>query len=102
VKKLFVLLIVLLLALSACSGDSAPEPQPDTAPAAEESSAEESSAVEEKALEDLNIVVSMKGPGGGNPFWASVEKGATDKGAELGVNVNVMAPPAESDVAAPN
>ncbi len=42
----------------------------------------------------------MKGPGAGNPFWAAVEKGAKDKGAELGVEVIVVAPPAETDVQA--
>lgn len=42
----------------------------------------------------------MKGPGAGNPFWAAVEKGAKDKGAELGVDVVVVAPPAETDVQA--
>jgi ABC-type sugar transport system substrate-binding protein len=42
----------------------------------------------------------MKGPGAGNPFWAAVEKGAKDKGAELGVDVIVVAPPAETDVQA--
>jgi ribose transport system substrate-binding protein len=41
----------------------------------------------------------MKGPGGGNPFWAEVERGATEKAAELGVNLVVLAPPAETDVA---
>ncbi len=46
------------------------------------------------------IIVSMKGPGAGNPFWAAVKRGAEEKGAELGVNVVVMAPPTESDVAA--
>jgi len=46
------------------------------------------------------FVLGMKGPGAGNPFWAAVEKGAKDKGAELGVDVIVVAPPAESDVQA--
>ncbi|MCP4316618.1 MAG: sugar ABC transporter substrate-binding protein [Hyphomicrobiales bacterium] len=46
------------------------------------------------------IVVSMKGPGAGNPFWAAVQRGAEEKGKELGVNVVVLAPPTESDVAA--
>jgi len=46
------------------------------------------------------IIVSMKGPGAGNPFWAAVQRGAEEKGAELGVKVVVMAPPNESDVAA--
>lgn len=46
------------------------------------------------------IVVSMKGPGAGNPFWAAVQRGAEEKGKELGINVVVLAPPTESDVAA--
>ena len=46
------------------------------------------------------IVVGMKGPGAGNPFWAAVERGAREKGAELGVDIVVLAPPTESDVAA--
>ena len=49
---------------------------------------------------DETIVVSMKGPGAGNPFWAAVQRGAEEKGAELGVNVVVMSPPSESDVPA--
>jgi ABC-type sugar transport system substrate-binding protein len=42
----------------------------------------------------------MKGPGAGNPFWAAVEAGAKAKGQELGVEVIVVAPPAETDVQA--
>jgi len=83
-KKLFALLTILLLALSACA-----PVQESSQPAAEESGSEES----------MNIVVSIKGPGGGNPFWAAVEAGAMEKGEELGVNVTVVAPPTESDVA---
>ncbi len=45
-------------------------------------------------------VLAMKGPGAGNPFWAAVEKGFTEKGQELGVETVVVAPPAESDVQA--
>jgi len=45
-------------------------------------------------------VLGMKGPGAGNPFWAAVEAGAMEKGKELGVEVVVLAPPAESDVQA--
>jgi ribose transport system substrate-binding protein len=45
-------------------------------------------------------VLGMKGPGAGNPFWAAVEAGAKAKAAELGVEVIVVAPPAESDVQA--
>lgn len=46
------------------------------------------------------FVLGMKGPGAGNPFWAAVEAGAKAKGEELGVEVIVVAPPAESDVQA--
>ncbi len=46
------------------------------------------------------VLLSMKGPGAGNPFWAAVEAGAMEKGKELGVDVMVMSPPTESDVAA--
>jgi len=46
------------------------------------------------------ILVSMKGPGAGNPFWAAVERGAREKGKELGVEVIVMSPPTESDIPA--
>ena len=45
-------------------------------------------------------VLGMKGPGAGNPFWAAVEAGAMAKGKEMGVDVVVLAPPTESDVAA--
>ncbi|HTT13238.1 MAG TPA: sugar ABC transporter substrate-binding protein [Burkholderiaceae bacterium] len=44
------------------------------------------------------VVVAMKGPGSGNPFWAAVQAGAEAKGKELGVNVVVVAPPQESDI----
>lgn len=46
------------------------------------------------------IVVSMKGPGAGNPFWAAAQRGAEEKAAELGVEVVVLSPPTESDVPA--
>jgi len=44
------------------------------------------------------ILLSMKGPGAGNPFWAVVEKGAREKAKELGVDLVVLAPPQESDI----
>jgi ribose transport system substrate-binding protein len=46
----------------------------------------------------VKILVDMKGPGGGNPFWAAVQKGAEEAGKANNVEVNVQAPPAESDV----
>ncbi|WP_283195119.1 sugar ABC transporter substrate-binding protein [Rhizobium sp. AN80A] len=45
-------------------------------------------------------VVSMKGPAAGNPYWAAFEKGAKEKGKELGVEVLVVAPPSETDIQA--
>jgi ribose transport system substrate-binding protein len=52
------------------------------------------------AAADEQFLVNMKGPGAGNPFWAAVERGAMEKGKELGLNTVVLAPPTESDVAA--
>lgn len=51
------------------------------------------------ALADT-YVVSMKGPASGNPYWAAFEKGAKEKGKELGVDVQVVSPPSETDVQA--
>jgi ribose transport system substrate-binding protein len=50
------------------------------------------------AASATTVVVAMKGPGSGNPFWAAVQQGAEEKGKELGVNVVVVAPPEESDI----
>src|SRR5262245_27782535 len=52
------------------------------------------------AAAGANLIVNMKGPGGGNPFWAAVQAGAEEAGAGYGVNVSVISPPAESDVQA--
>ncbi len=46
------------------------------------------------------ILLSMKGPGSGNPFWAAVERGARDAARALGVSLVVLSPPAETDVQA--
>ena len=95
--KLLSLVIVATIILTACvSPTPAPPPTSAPAPAAQPTAA----APAAKAAKDIKILVNMKGPGGGNPFWAAVEKGALDAGKALGVQVSVMAPPAESDVAA--
>jgi len=52
------------------------------------------------AAKDAKLYVNMKGPGAGNPFWAAVEAGAVQAGVDYGVDVTVLAPPTESDVAA--
>ena len=46
------------------------------------------------------ILFSIKGPGSGNPFWASVEKGAKEEAKKLGVKLILIAPPQEGDVQA--
>jgi ABC-type sugar transport system substrate-binding protein len=51
------------------------------------------------ALADT-YVVNMKGPAAGNPYWAAFSDGAVAAGTELGVTVNVMSPPSETDVQA--
>lgn len=50
------------------------------------------------AASATTVLLSMKGPGAGNPFWAAVEAGAREKAKELGVDIVVLAPPTESDV----
>lgn len=96
--KLSWTLVVLMLALAACGAPAASSPT--SAPAAEPTAAPAAAATTAPAAGDVKILVSMKGPGGGNPFWAAVEKGATEAGAAAGVEVSVQAPPSESDVPA--
>jgi len=50
------------------------------------------------AVRAETVLVDMKGPGSGNPFWAAVEAGAKERAKELKVDVIVLAPPAESDI----
>jgi ribose transport system substrate-binding protein len=50
------------------------------------------------AAAGAKLYVNMKGPSSGNPFWALVEQGAVQAGADYGVEVNVVAPAAESDI----
>ncbi len=90
--KYLILLLIVATILAACAAPAAPAPA-TSAPAAQP-------AAGAKAVKDMKILVNMKGPGGGNPFWAAVEKGATDEGKATGAQVTVMAPPTESDVPA--
>jgi ribose transport system substrate-binding protein len=83
-------LVVLTLVISSCTPAATPTaeptkaaPPPTTAPAAAK----------------VTLLLSMKGPGGGNPFWAEVEKGAKETAAANKVDIVVLAPPAETDVA---
>jgi len=115
--KLVSLLICLAIALAAC-GTSVPSAgpaataapaQPTAAPAPTQAAAAAPTAAAapaataapaggQKDPKDIKILVDMKGPGGGNPFWAAVQKGAEDAGTALGVQLTVLAPPQESDV----
>lgn len=79
-------LVALLLLVMACGGTPTPAPK----------AAEPTKAVEAKKFK---LLLSMKGPGGGNPFWAQVQKGAEDAAKAAGVELAVLAPPAETDVA---
>ena len=83
----------LLLVMAACSTGT-----PSSAPAT--GGASTAAPASGGGTTDATILLNMKGPGGGNPFWAAVEKGATEAGTELGVDVTVLSPPAESDVPA--
>ena len=78
-------------------------PAPTTAAAPTQASGASATAAPaasgaKKDPKDVKILVDMKGPGGGNPFWAAVQKGAEDAGKALGVQLTVLSPPAESDV----
>ena len=50
------------------------------------------------AAAGAKLFVNMKGPRRGNPFWALVEEGAVQAGVDYGVDVQVVAPPSESDI----
>jgi ribose transport system substrate-binding protein len=102
VLKLVGLLLIAAIALAAC-GTSVPTAAPTSAPAAAQptaAGAAQPAAGAAKEPKDIKILVNMKGPGGGNPFWAAVEKGATEAGQAAGVQLSVMSPPQESDVPA--
>ena len=58
------------------------------------------SAMSIGATSAQTMVLSMKGPGAANPFWAAVERGAAEKAAVLGVELVVLSPPTETDVPA--
>jgi ribose transport system substrate-binding protein len=79
--RILSLTAVAALAVGACGGGASPAA---SAPAS--------------AAANVKILVDMKGPGGGNPFWAAVQKGAEEAGKANNVQVDVQAPPTESDV----
>jgi ribose transport system substrate-binding protein len=82
-----------LLALAGVAGVAAQ----DASPAAEMASPA-AEAKDPGAAAGATLYVNMKGPSAGNPFWALVEQGALQAGADYGVDVQVVAPPSESDI----
>jgi ribose transport system substrate-binding protein len=91
-KRALVLLVIAGLLITACGGP-APTSTPVSPTKAPVPTATAAPAAKPK------ILLSMKGPGGGNPFWAAVEQGAKDAAAANNVDLTVLAPPAETDVA---
>ena len=87
------LLLVLAIVLSGCAPAT---PAPTAAAPAAAAPTEAPAAA---APAKVTLLLSMKGPGGGNPFWAEVEKGAKETAAANNVDIVVLAPPAETDVA---
>lgn len=87
-KRRIGLMAALVLTIAGCATGASPSPAASgPGPAA-------------SGATGAKILVDMKGPGGGNPFWAAVEQGAKDAGTATGAEVTVLAPPAESDVPA--
>lgn len=68
--------------------------------AAQDESAAPAGGKDPGAAAGATLIVNMKGPSAGNPFWALVEQGAMQAGTDYGVTVQVVAPPSESDTPA--
>jgi ribose transport system substrate-binding protein len=91
-KRRFGLTAALIFTIAGCATGASPAPA-TSSPATSGEPATSGAA-------GAKILVDMKGPGGGNPFWAAVEQGAKEAGTATGAEVTVLAPPAESDVPA--
>lgn len=91
-KRILTLAVLLAIALAivACA---TPTPEPTKAPPPPPAA-----TTAPPPADKPKILLSMKGPGSGNPFWAAVEKGAKDAAAANNVDLTVLAPPAETDV----
>ena len=91
-KKFFALLLALVMSLSlvACGGDDAAEE-----PAGGDDAANEEAASGETAS-DVNISVVLKTLS--SEYWGYVEAGCNAAAADLGVNVTVVGPGAESEI----
>jgi ABC-type sugar transport system substrate-binding protein len=98
-----VVLLTLALLAAACVPTPATSPAQPAAPAPTETAKTGQPPADSNqspaAAKAYTLLLSMKGPGGGNPFWAEVEKGAKETAQARGVQLVVLAPPAETDVA---
>ncbi len=96
-KKLFALLLALVMvfALVACGAEKAPVEE--EAPVVE-APVEEETPVEEEAPAELYIPVMAKGFQ--HQFWQAVAKGSEDAAAELGVKIYFDGPASETEIAA--
>ena len=95
-RNLWISIVVLLALVMVAACGPMPVAPSQPAPAQQPPADSNKSPAAAKAY---TLLLSMKGPGGGNPFWAEVEKGARETAQALGVKIVVLAPPAETDVA---
>jgi simple sugar transport system substrate-binding protein len=92
-KTLFLLVVVALLALSACGSTEAPEATEAPAPteAAEAPAATEGPAPAAEGQRDFRFVVVSHGQAS-DPFWSVVKNGVDAVSKDLGVTVEYQAP----------
>lgn len=96
-KVLAVLLTVSMAAMmSACGQSSSSDAASEETTAQEESSAEEGSA-EAAGAEDISIAVNLKTLN--SEYWGNVKSGCDKAAEELGIEVTVNGPDAESEIA---
>ena len=92
-KKLFALFLAMIMALSlvACGGDTASEETTTDDTAAEETTTDDTAAAG-----DVEIAVVLKTLS--SEYWGYVEAGCKAAAVDLGVNVTVVGPGAESEI----
>ena len=91
------LALILMLALAACGGTaSSSAPAASAAPAESTAPAESSAPAESASGEAIYIPIISKGFQ--HKFWQTVQSGANDAAADLGVEISFDGPPSESDI----
>ena len=97
-KRILVLIALLTIAVLVLVACAAPTPEPTKAPPPPAPTSAPPAPTSPPAAGKPKVLLSMKGPGSGNPFWAAVEQGAKDAATANNVDLTVLAPPAETDV----